>query len=194
MKDIQGTLRRLDEEMARWHQTIKDARNAILQLQETRLTLMGLAEDDEEARMTRDHSNGHIKPVLTLRKNTGESGPKLVEIEGKVNDEDDKRAKKLARQKKWREDAKKRREKEAGGVVRADDQKGLHPGSAVEDMRSRILTLLKATGDLKRVEIGDKLGLPRGEKNRKAMSNAVYSLLKRGQLKQDFAGRFALSK
>jgi hypothetical protein len=191
-------LKRLDEEMSRWHQTIRDARNAILQLQETRLTLMGLVEDDEataeQLKMARVNGGDgtHVKPVLILRRNTGGEGPKLVEIEGQSAAD----AKRAAKREKWRLQSQKKRDRKAAAPApRADDQKGVQLGSAVEAMRGRVLTLLQANGGgMKRVEIGDRLGLPKGERNRKAMSNAVYSLLKRGKLKQDFSGRFALSK
>jgi len=74
MKDIQATLKRIDEQITGHHQTIARVRVEIAKLQEARLTLMGLAEEDiAAAGYAREERQGvingsHAKPMLIVRK------------------------------------------------------------------------------------------------------------------------------
>src|SRR5688572_14989607 len=77
MKDISATLRRIDEEITGWRQQIARARNEIGRLEETRLTILGLAEADQAAH----HAGGPAllpgsaaHPQLIVRRTGGEDG------------------------------------------------------------------------------------------------------------------------
>jgi hypothetical protein len=73
VKDVAGTLRRIDEQITAHTQSINRSRLEIARLQETRIVLMGLAEEDilvaEQARQERlsGGSNGHSVPKLIVR-------------------------------------------------------------------------------------------------------------------------------
>jgi len=200
MKDVQATLRRIDEEITGHHQQIARHRVEIARLQETRLVLMGIAEGDaaahERASQERVHTiNGaHARPVLIVRK------------EGSGEAEAERHAKELERKKKYR-DAKraakaKRQEVKAAAepaspAIKKGPKSGPKTGrtpraSASALWRPKVLQTLRGEAEgMTRQQLGDVFGLPRGEKHRKALSNALYTLANHGQLRHD-NGRFIL--
>lgn len=195
MKDVQATLRRIDEEITGHHQQIARHRVEIARLQETRLVLMGIAEGDmaaaERASQQRVHTiNGaHARPVLIVRK------------EGSGEAEAERHAKVLERKKRYRDQAKARRDEIKRAAERASPaiKTGPKPktkmprASASGLWRPKVLETLRGEREgMSRLELGDFFGLPRGEKARKALSNALYTLTNNGRLARDDAGRFIL--
>ena len=142
MKDIQATLRRIDDEITFCRQEIARQQVSIVRLEDTRRVLMGIAESDQASREAGTAErlgaiNGsHARPEIIVRKI------------GTVD--------------------KKARKPRAGAI-----------GESTM-MRQKILDVLK--GPMTPAEIGDKLGIPRGEEHRKVMHNALYTLRIRGKL------------
>lgn len=171
MKDVQATLRRIDEEIVGHKQQIAMHQVELVRLQDTRNVLMGLAEADiahaeaskaerAEARLT---AGEHAKPVLIVRKvGSGEDGPPKT-IHARANGET-----------KVDKPKKRRRQK----------------ASASGDMRAKIMEVVDSETPMSSREIGDHLGLPRNETARKAMSNALYQLKVKGDLVRDGEHRY----
>lgn len=194
MKDVQATLRRIDEEITGHHQQIARHRVEIARLQETRLVLMGIAEGDmaaaERASQERVHTiNGaHARPVLIVRK------------EGSGEAEAERHAKVLERKKRYRDQAKARRDEikraaeQASPAIKKGPKTGKTPRASASGLwRPKVLETLRGESEgMSRLELGDFFGLPRGEKARKALSNALYTLTNNGRLARDDAGRFIL--
>jgi hypothetical protein len=74
MKDVQATLKRIDDQIVTHKQNIARSQVEIMRLQETRIVLMGLAEEDQAAAgYAREERQGvvsgsHAKPMLIVRK------------------------------------------------------------------------------------------------------------------------------
>src|SRR5207249_2226922 len=91
--DIQSTLRRLDEEIVGHKQQIARSQVEIARLQDTRMVLMRLAEDDiahaeaERAERAGMIAGEHAKPVLIVRKTTEEpkEQPKGKTVHARAN-------------------------------------------------------------------------------------------------------------
>lgn len=193
MKDVEGTLRRIDEEITGHKQNIARSQVEVMRLQETRLVLMGIAEGDaaahEQAKAERVHTiNGsHAKPVLIVRR------------EGAGEAEEERHAKELERKKKYR-DAKRaakaeRQEAEPVKPVKPVRKATKTPRASASGMwRPKVLETLRGESEgMTRQQLGDFFGLPRGEKKRKALSNALYYLSNNGQLARH-EGRFVLRR
>lgn len=182
MKDIQATLRRLDEEIVGRKQQIAMHQVEIARLQDTRSLLMQLAEDDiaqaEAARAERAAMlpGEHAKPVLIVRKTgTGDeegSASQAAKYGKTVHARTNGTATKTEKPKKPRK-------------VKA---------SASGQMRERIMSVMDPETPMSSREIGDFLGLPRDEEARKAMSNALYQLKVKGQLIRDGENRYAVPR
>lgn len=175
MKDIQATLRRLDEEIVGHKQQIAMHQVEIVRLQDTRNLLMTLAEGDiaraEASRAERASAHMldgmHSKPVLIVRKTgSGDEGPPPnATVHARAN-----------------------------GHTKTGKPRGKRRAGASEsgDFRDRIMKVMDPETPMSSREIGDYLGLPRDEKARKPMSNALYQLKVKGQLIRDAENRYAL--
>lgn len=168
MKDINATLRRLDEEIVGHKQRIAFSQVEIARLQDTRLVLMRLVEDDQHAAETAVTEragliNGaHAHPQLIVRK-TGSGEPAKAE--------------------------KAKRDYKVDSAKYGRRNKPSVSGG----FRDRIVALLREAPPLASSEIGDRLGLPRGDEVRKPMSNALYQLRIRGRVERDPEHRYSLA-
>lgn len=167
MKDIVTTLRRLDEEIVGHHQNIARSQVEIMRLQDTRKVLMRLVEDDQHAAEAAAQErlgsvNGaHAKPVLIVRK-TGSDEPAKA--------------------------AKTKRDYKTDSAKYGRRNKPSVSGG----FRDRIAKLLAgAEAPMTSQEIGDHLGVPRGDAPRKPMSNALYQMRIRGDVKRDPDHRYS---
>lgn len=176
MKDVSATVRRLDEEIVSHHQAIARHRVEIMQLQETRKVLMGLAEDDQHAAEAgrADARQAllaeHSKPVIVVRK-TGTGDEQGTASKAAKNGTTTMHLK--AEQSKSKRDYK---------VDSAKYGRRKGKASVSGDYRNKILSVVDAETPMSSQEIGDHLGLPRDEKSRKGMSNALYQLKVKGLL------------
>jgi hypothetical protein len=177
MKDVQATLRRLDEEIVGHKQNIARHQVEIARLQDTRAVLMRLAEDDiahaEAAKAERVGvlPGEHAKPQLIVRKiGSGDEEGSASQAAKRYGKTIHARANGSA----TAEKPKKRRKREA---------------SESGEMRAKIMKIMDTTPMSSR-EIGDFLGLPRDEKARKSMSNALYQLKVKGELIRDAEHRY----
>jgi hypothetical protein len=179
IKDVQGTLKRIDEQITAHNQSIARSRLEIARLQETRLVLMGLAEEDilvaEQAKMERAGLiNGqHSVPKLIVRKvGTGDE-------EGSAS-----KAAKLGLN--------------SAGNRRGMNTLGRKPGSknvsARGEYRDRVFAALKGGEAMTGTELGDYFGMPRKAKARKPLQNALFFLRSNGQLHRDAEKRYSLFK
>lgn len=170
MKDVQATLRRIDEEIVGHKQQIAMHQVELVRLQDTRNVLMGLAEADiahaESAKAERVNASlmagEHAKPMLIVRPTGSGEAPKTVHA--RVN-----------------------------GHKKADKpkkQRRARAGSESAAMREKIMKVIDADTPMSSREIGDYLGLPRDEMARKAMSNALYQLKTKGELIRDGEHRY----
>lgn len=166
MKDIKSTLTRIDEEITGHEQMIARSQVEIHRLQTTRRTLMAIAESDiqhAEAMRQDDRkviAGEHAKPVLIVRKaGSGELEERAVKAKANGHAKPEKRH------------------------ARGGNRKPGAP-SISGAFKERICKMLSEPGTepMTSLEIGDYLGLPRAEKNRKDMSNALYSLRVKGVL------------
>ena len=188
MKDVAATLRRIDEQITGYNQQIARARVEIARLQETRLVLSGLAEEDvilaEQAKQeARGVINGsHARPVLIVRKvGTGDeegSASKAAKLGLSVNKNGDRRGMNNPR-KKERTTAPKPRRTAAE----------IPPEEKQEYLRERVVTVLQSyghgmdTGDIRKA-----LGMHKEwHKSRKvkALYNAISYLRREGKVVQD---------
>jgi hypothetical protein len=168
MKDVQATLRRLDEEIVGHKQQIARHQVEIARLQDTRMVLMHLVESDQEAAEAARREervnliNGqHAKPVLIVRKTGSDEKPK------------------------------KERDYKAEYANRTVKSRKPQKGSVSGEFRNRIMKLMDGEAEaMTSLEIGDHLGLPRNEEARKGMSNALYQLRVKGQLTRDGENRY----
>lgn len=186
MKDVQATLRRIDEEITGHTQQIARHRVEIARLQETRLVLMNLAEGDiVAAHATREERAGvingaHAKPMLIVRKvGTG--------------DEEGTASKALKEGRDYSAEYARR------GLNKAGNKRGLktkgnkRDGSARALYRERVLATLKDGEAMTGTELGDYFGLPRTSKERKPLQNALYYMQISGLVHRDAGKRFSLS-
>lgn len=164
MKDVQATLRRIDEEITDRRQKIAYHQVEIARLEDTRTVLMGLAESDTDRARADREARGHVinghhaRPVLIARKE-GSGG-------------EDGSASKAAKE----------------GRKPPRRARGLPGGST--DFRRRILQLLKNGEAMTSAEIGNHLGVPAGAEPRKPMGNALYHLRRTGILTRDGENRY----
>jgi hypothetical protein len=182
MKDVSATLRRIDEEITGHKQRIAYSQVEIMRLQDTRQVLARLVEDDQhaeqQAKLERLGVVGgeHAKPVLIVRQ-TGTGG----------------------------EDGAASKAVKNGTAVPAKTKRdytidsakyGRRSGKPSESAsyRKKVLETLAPDGVMTSREIGDYLGLPRNEADRKAMSNALYQLRVNGDLVRDDQNRYSLSR
>jgi hypothetical protein len=175
MKDIAATIRRLDEEIVGHHQQIARHRVEIMQLQDTRKVLMGLAEDDiahaESSRAERANviAGEHSRPQLIVRKvGTG--------------DEEGSASKERKNGTVTMHAATEKQPTKRGPKNRNGGWKKGQP-SVSGEFRAKILATLDDQTPMSSKEIGDYLGLSRDEEARKGMSNALYQLRVKGLLK-----------
>jgi hypothetical protein len=172
MKDVAGTLKRIDDEIVHRKQQIAMHQVEIARLQDTRLVLVGLVEEDiataEAARMERAGVIGHQpqpqRPMIVVRKTAeDEQPPPKAAMHQRTNGHaTSEKPKKPRRAKK----------------------------SASGDMRSKILAIMDDQTGMTSREIGDFLGLPRDDTARKPMSNALYQLKVKGELIRDAENRY----
>lgn len=171
MKDVQATLRRIDEEIVGHKQQIAMHQVELVRLQDTRNVLMGLAEADiahaEASKAERVNARlmagEHAKPMLIVRPTgSGEDEPPKT-VHARVN-----------------------------GHKKADKPKKrrARAGSESAAMREKIMKVIDDDTPMSSREIGDYLGLPRDEMARKAMSNALYQLKTKGELIRDGENRY----
>jgi hypothetical protein len=168
MKDIHATLRRLDEEITFHNQQIAGHRVEIARAQEARLVLMRIAEADMAVeQMARQERVGvidgaHARPQLIVRKDT--SG------------EDEAKAKTALREK-WRRASQARRDKKNG--------LNTNSVSVTASFRDRVRNLLKDKPEgMTQDQMGNFFGLPRGDKIRKPLANALYQLRRKGEVRR----------
>lgn len=184
MKDIQATLRRLDEEIVGHRQQIARHQVEIARLQDTRVLLMGLAEDDiahaEAAKANRVSAlataGEHAKPVLIVRK-TGSGDEDGTESQRRKTGGTTLHASVNGHATKSEKPKKKRKPS---------------AGSESGEMRAKIMKIMDADTPMTSREIGDFLGLPRDETARKPMSNALYQLKVKGALIRDAENRYVV--
>lgn len=171
MKDVQATLRRLDEEIVGHKQAIARHQVEIARLQDTRTVLMNLAESDIEAAQAHREERGahitngqHAKPVLIVRKTgSGDEGPPPT------------------------------MHAKNGGETKTSKPRRKLAGSVSGQFRERILKALEGADEpMASLEIGDYLGVPRGDEPRKPMSNALYQLRVKGEIVRDAQNRYSL--
>jgi hypothetical protein len=187
MKDVQGTLRRIDEQITQHNQNIARSRVEIARLQEARLVFAGLAEEDIiAAHAGKEERQGmingaHARPVLIVRK-VGSDEVMKQQAEG-LNKAGNRRGMNVTKGKGTRP----RRPRNPNHHV------GPREGSAIEQMRKRIFTVLKdAEEPMTGSEIGNYLGLPADDKVRKPMQNALYYMRVKGQLHRDPEHRYSM--
>ena len=163
MKDVAGTLKRIDEEIVGHKQAIARHQIEIVRLQDTRSVLMHLVEDDIAAAEASRSQERHAilagqgsKPMIVVRKVTEDESPPPSKTMHAKN----------------------------GSAVKTGKPRGKRvPGKSESgDYREKILGLVDTETPMSSQEIGDHLGLPRNETARKAMSNALYQLRVKGQL------------
>lgn len=181
MKDVNATLRRIDEEIVGHKQRIAMSQVEIARLQDTRQVLQRLVEDDQQAasdaklQRAGTIAGEHAKPVLIVRKTgTGDEegtaskarkNGTAVTMHAKV----EKPSKRRGLANGWR--------------------RGMHSESG--DYREKILKTLDPETPMTSREIGDYLGLARNEEARKAMSNALYQLRVKGLIMRDDQNRYS---
>jgi hypothetical protein len=181
MKDVNATLRRIDEEIVGHKQAIARSQVEIMRLQDTRQVLARLVEDDQAAEQHAKLERAgiiageHSKPVLIVRR-TGsgdEEGTASKAAKEGLNGTHTK--------------VKPKRDYKADSAKYGKRSKV----SASGEMRDKILAMMDADTPMTSREIGDFLGLPRDEKSRKDMSNALYQLRVKGALKRDTEDRYS---
>jgi hypothetical protein len=188
MKDVQATLRRIDEQITAHTQSINRSRLEITRLQETRIVLMGLAEEDIiTAEAERQHRlgggmNGHAAPKLIVRPEGWN---------GLAGDEEDGSASAAAKY----------------GLNKAGDTRGMHPKNREKRksplpnaqsgqglFRIKVVKLLSDGEAMTYPEMARYFGLPSSVKARKPLQNAVYNMARAGQLHRDAERRYSLPK
>lgn len=190
MKDVVGMLRRIDEEITGHNQRIALSRLEIMRLQETRLTLMGLAEQDEAAKAFAAGqpsllAGSSAKPVLIVRK-TSEDAPTPAADRKKARDAEAYQRRK-AKAKAAKEEGKRTGR---GGHPRRTDE------WAAPALRERVTKLLSDDVEegMTATEIGNFFDMPTGDKARKPLQNCLWHMTNtRGLLKKDAEGRYTLA-
>lgn len=155
MKDISATIRRIDHEITRSRQQIAALQVDIARLEDARRVFMGIAETDQE---TAEGDRMERMSVI----NGAHAKPVLIvrkTTEDKVTDGKPKQQRRKSE----------RRERPADGSAA---------------LRPKIIELLAESAPLTSAEIGDKLGLAPNQDARKGMSNALYSMKHKGELRR----------
>jgi hypothetical protein len=174
MKDVQATLRRIDEEITASRQEIARQQINIVRLEDTRRVLMGLAEADQEAAAHRVADRGnvlpgsHARPVLIVRK-IG-SGDASEMVDGAHSDA-------------------------PLGIVASGKRKGQprvrKSRSGATELRERVLRVVEPGGKpISPKEIGNNIGLPAREEVRKPLWNQLYQMRVKGLIERDEVGRY----
>lgn len=185
MKDVVGTLKRIDDEIIQRRQNIAYHQVEIARLEDTRKVLMSLAEDDQErAEQARnpERLSGPIEQTITVRKiGGGEEGPppKANGGHAPVNKSGNKRGmnnppgQKIAAKPKL--------------TRRKDEDFPLE--ERLGHMKERVLTVLKSYGTpMDTNDIRKALGLQKEHhKSRKVkvLYNALYHLRTSGEVIRD---------
>jgi len=183
IKDPQGTLRRIDEQINAHNQSIAISRLEIARLQETRLVIMGLAEEDlvaaEQAKMERHGAiaGAHAVPKLIVRKEG------FGDEEGSAS-----KAAKL-------------------GLNKTGNRRGMnHPtkgkkvGSAYYlnskrgEYKRRVLELLKNGDTMTSGEMANYFGLPSTGDSRKSLQNALHWMRSSGEVERDEYKRYFIRR
>jgi len=186
MRDVAGTLKRIDEEIVSRKQQIAMHQVEIARLQDTRNVLVGLVEDDiaaAEARRMGERAEllagQGSRPMIVVRKTTeDEQPPPKAAMHARANGS-------VLRDERL-EKAEAQRLRRAAG---SSKPKRRGKASASGAMREKIMAIMDGTPMSSR-EIGDFLGLPRDEDARKSMSNALYQLKVKGELIRDAENRY----
>lgn len=163
IKDIQGTLRRLDEEITGREQQIAMHQVEIARLVTTRRTLMNIAESDIEAATVAKHVPPHLngsfaKPMLIVRKTGTGDEPAPAKS------------------------SRRKRPKKEG-----DARGGPRVWRTPEEVAAFEAKIIAAVADkpLRANEIADKLGydVKLHSNERKTVQNTLYRMEKRGTIK-----------
>lgn len=173
MKGLNDTLRRIDQEIDHRRQQIAIQQVEIVRLEDSRKTLMRLADDDiAAAQMAREQQqslgrSSSAKPLLIVRQTTEDEAPLGIVASGK--------RKGLPRMR-----------RASGGQKMARGG-----GSSSGKMRDLILAAIKPGDEpINSTALGDQLGLAEGQEARKPMQNALYVLRTTGKLLRDDAQRY----
>jgi len=183
-------LRRIDEEITGHEQLIARSQVELHRLHTTRRTLMNIAEHDVAVAEAAKHerqgviAGAHAKPVLIVRK-AGSAELEERAAKAKANGHDGELNKAGNRRGKTRDYEAERKRRNLR--VKA----GKNP-SVSGELRERILKALDGAEPMVSIEIGDYLGLPRGDVPRKGMSNALYQLRIGGAVIRDDDKRYSL--
>jgi hypothetical protein len=167
MKGLNDTLRRIDQEIDHRRQQIAIQQVEIARLEDSRKTLMRLADDDiAAAQMAREQQqslgrSSSAKPLLIVRQTTEDEAPLGIVASGK--------RKGLPRKRRAR-----------GG------QKMARGSSSSGKLRDLILATIKPGDEpIGSTDLADQLGLAEGQEARKPMQNALYVLRTTGKLLRD---------
>lgn len=174
---ITKTLHELDDEIELRRRQINVLRVEIAQIEEARRTQLWLVEDRQRRHEIEIHLGKQPEPLQVVVRNRQAAIANGHAQETVSEKHRDYAAEHVARKK--RKDAGTKKPSAAETVSKASV------------FRAKILHILDGDREgMSRVEMGDHLGLPRGDKVRKHYSNALYSLLHKRQLRQDAQGRY----
>jgi hypothetical protein len=185
IKDPQGTLRRIDDQIMQHNQNIARSRLEIARLQETRIVIMGLVEEDifvaQQAKEERAGiANGaHAVPKLIVRP-TGYDEVFGEHVTGGDEQGHAAPAEGMNKAGNLRGMKQPRKSRRPSEELPRDEQ--------LEPMRERVLTAIKTHGAMDTHDVRKALGLANEHhKSRKVkvLYNAIYSLRTQGKLTRD---------